>query len=165
MLLFDFSTEQALDDWTSINDAVMGGVSAGRLESTGNGTAKFTGFVSLENDGGFASVRSRPGRYDLGGYSGLRLRIRGDGRHYKVNLKTDLGADGILYRAIVETRENEWQVPRLPFEEFLPTFRGRFVQQAPRLDPSCVTSLGVMISDRQAGPFCLEIAWIGAYAS
>jgi len=76
MLLFDFSKERAIDDWMSINDVVMGGVSTGRLESTGNDTAAFTGVVSLENNGGFASVRSRPRKFDLRGYSGLELRIR-----------------------------------------------------------------------------------------
>ena len=164
MLLFNFSTEQAIDDWMSINDVVMGGVSSGRLVATGNDTVAFTGLVSLENGGGFASVRSRPREHDLRGYSGLELRIRGDDRRYKINLKTDIRADGILYRAIFETREGEWQTLRLPFGEFLPTLRGRVVPEAPPLDLSCVTSLGLMISDRQAGPFRLEITLIGAYA-
>lgn len=164
MLLFDFGTERAIDDWMPINDVVMGGVSTGRLEATGNDTVAFTGLVSLENSGGFASVRSGPGEHDLRGYSGLELRIGGDGRRYKINLKTDLRADGILYRAVFETREDEWQTLRLPFEEFLPSFRGRIAREAPPLDLSCVASLGLMISDRQNGPFRLEIAGIGAYA-
>ena len=164
MLLFDFSTERAIGDWMPINDVVMGGVSSGLLKATGNDTAAFSGLVSLEYGGGFASVRSRPREHDLRGYSGLVLRIRGDGRRYKINLKTDLRADGILYRAIFEPREDEWNTLRLPFEEFLPTLRGRFVREAPPLDLSSVTSLGLMISDRQAGPFRLEIALIGAYA-
>ena len=164
MLLFDFSTEHTIDAWVPINDVVMGGVSSSRLEATGNDTAAFTGLVSLENNGGFASVRSRPGKHDLRGYSGLELRIRGDARRYKINLKTDLRADGVLYRAVFETREDEWQTLRLPFGEFLPTLRGRSVREAPPLDLSCVNSVGLMISDRQAGPFRLEIARIEAYS-
>lgn len=165
MVLFDFSSEQAIDDWMPMNDVLMGGVSSGRLGATGNDTAAFAGRVSLDSGGGFASVRSRPRTYDLRGSSGLELRIRGDGRSYKINLKTDLRADGTLYRAVFETREDTWQTRRLPFGEFLPTWRGRFDAEAPPLDLSRVTSLGLMISDRQAGPFRLEIAWIGAYAA
>jgi NADH dehydrogenase [ubiquinone] 1 alpha subcomplex assembly factor 1 len=164
LLLFDFSTEHAIDAWMPINDVVMGGESTGWLEATGNDSVAFIGLVSLENNGGFASVRSRPREHDLDGFSGLELRIRGDGRRYKINLKTGLRADGILYRAVFETREDEWQTLRLPFEEFLPTFRGRIAREAPPLDLSCVASLGLMISDRQDGPFRLEIAGIGAYA-
>ena len=134
MLLFDFSTERTIDAWVPINDVVMGGVSSSRLQATGNDTAAFTGLVSLENNGGFASVRSRPGKHDLRGYSGLELRIRGDARRYKINLKTDLDI---------------WR--RQPISH-------------PPLDLSCVNSVGLMTSDRQAGPFRLEIARIEAYS-
>jgi len=68
-----------------------------------------------------------------------------------------------IRRILFETLKDEWQTLRLPFEEFLPAFRGRFVREALHLDLSCVTSLGLMVSDRQAGPFRLEIARIGAY--
>ena len=163
MLLFDFTHEDAIGAWVSVNDVVMGGVSNGRLEATGNGTVAFTGFVSLEQGGGFASVRSRPQEHDLGGKSGLQLRVRGDGQRYKVNLKTDLRTNGVLYTAIVETRSGEWQTLRLSFGDFKPTLRGRFLPEAAPLDPSLVTSLGLMISDRQAGPFRLELTAIEAF--
>lgn len=165
MLLFDFAAELAIDGWTPINDVVMGGVSSGRLEATGNDTAAFTGLVSLEHGGGFASVRSPLHECDLRGTSGLVLRIRGDGRRYKINLKTDLRADGILYRAVFDSPDDAWRTVRLPFDEFLPTFRGRVVRGARPLDLSRVKSLGLMISDGQGGPFRLEIARIGAYRS
>ena len=163
MRLFDFSTPGAADLWYAINDGVMGGVSQGALRATGEGTAEFTGRVSLENDGGFASVRSRDGRHDLGWASGIELRVRGDGRRYKINLKIDPSFGGILYRAAFPARAGEWQTQRLPFADFEPSFRGGIVRGASPLDPSSVRSVGLMISDRQAGPFRLEIAWIDAY--
>ncbi len=163
MLLFDFSVQRTIDAWLPVNDAVMGGVSTGRLEATGGGSARFIGSVSLENSGGFASVRSRPAKLELDGCSGLELRIRGDGRRYKINLKTDVDTDDLLYRAVFETLDQQWQTRRIPFDEFLPTRRGRVIRQAPPLALSRVTSLGLMISDRQQGPFCLEIARIEAY--
>ena len=159
-LLFDFSNDRDIEAWVPVNDVVMGGVSNGRLEATGDGTAVFTGIVSLERGGGFASVRSGPHLHDLSGCSGLELRLRSDGRRYKVNLGTDAGAGGFLYTSIIETRAGEWQTVGLPFEEFRPTFRGRPVPEAAALDVSRVISLGLMISDRQAGPFRLELAMI-----
>ena len=59
-MLYDFSSEGAVEEWISINDVVMGGISTGGLERTPEGTAVFSGNVSLERNGGFASVRSRP---------------------------------------------------------------------------------------------------------
>jgi monofunctional biosynthetic peptidoglycan transglycosylase len=163
-LIFDFGNDRDIAEWIPVNDVIMGGVSDGRLEPTGTGTAAFSGVVSLEQGGGFASVRSRPQSRDLSGYSSLELRVRGDGRRYKINLKTDARANGILYTALLEARAGEWRTVRLPFEEFRPTFRGRVSPDAEPLDLSRVVSFGLMISDRQAGPFRLELATIGIRA-
>ena len=46
--------------------------------------------------------------------------------------------------------------------DFVPTFRGRVLSGEPLLDPAKVTSVGFLISDKQAGPFQLEVAWIKA---
>jgi len=63
-----------------------------------------------------------------------------------------------------ETREGEWQTLRFSFSEFRASFRGREVPQAPPLDPARIASFGLLISDKQAGPFRLELAWIGAFS-
>ena len=152
-LLYEFSDPRAAVGWTAINDVVMGGVSSGSMETTEDGAALFTGRVSLENNGGFASVRSRPRLWDLGAYSGIMMRFRGDGRRYKLNLKTDSAFDGILYRTPFQTHAGEWQTLRFPFTEFQASFRGRAVPQAPALDPARIASVGVLISD-------LLLAWL-----
>jgi hypothetical protein len=162
MNLFDFSDEQTAAGWFSIDDTVMGGVSSSGLEPTSDDSVVFRGNVSLENNGGFASVRSRPQVRDLRGYAGLALRVRGDGHRYKLNLKTDDRFDGILYRAVFDTRREEWQTISLRFEDFVPTFRGRTISGAGPLDLSRIVSFGLMISDKQAGPFQLELASIDA---
>lgn len=160
MTLFDFGQPRSVDEWGAINDGVMGGLSTGGLRPTEQGTAVFAGVVSLENNGGFASVRSRPGEYDLRGHAGLSLHVRGDGRTYKLNLKTDRSFDGVLYRVPFETRSGEWQTIELRFSDFVPTFRGRVLRDAQPLDLSRVSSVGLMISDKQSGPFRLEVEWI-----
>lgn len=163
-LLYDFSHPDAAAGWTAINDVVMGGVSSGGMKTTEDGTVVFEGRVSLENNGGFASIRSHPGEWNLAAHSGIVMRFRGDGRRYKLNLKTDSSFDGVMYRAPFETREGEWQELRFPFAEFEASFRGRAVPGAPPLDPARIASIGVLISDKQAGPFRLEIARIAAYS-
>ena len=161
--LYDFSDPRATADWTAINDGVMGGVSSGGVRSTDDGTALFSGRLSLESNGGFSSIRSRPRRWDLGERSGIAIRIRGDGRAYKLNLRTDASFDGIVYRVPFTTIEGDWQTLLISFEEFQASFRGRAVPEAPPLNPARITSFGVLISDKQEGPFRLEIAWIAAY--
>jgi len=79
-ILFDFQTATNHSAWQIVNDDVMGGVSTSRFQILTTGGAVFSGVVSLENNGGFASVRSQPVRADLTGCDSFLLRVRGDGR-------------------------------------------------------------------------------------
>lgn len=149
--------------WRVINDGVMGGISSSTWNITENGAAVFAGNVSLENNGGFASVRSAVGTYDLSKYKGIALRIKGDGKRYNLNLKTDAEFDSILYQAEFETEKEKWQLIELPFSRFVPTYHGFVPPDAPKLDTKEIRRLGFLIADKQKGPFRLEIAWIKAY--
>jgi monofunctional biosynthetic peptidoglycan transglycosylase len=159
--LFDFSTVTNATAWQIVNDDVMGGVSSSRFSVT-NGVAVFRGELSLENDGGFASVRSLPSRHDLTGCNAFLIRVRGDGCRYKFTVRTDRTFDSPIYQASFPTKPGEWTELRLPMKDFVPTFRGRVQSGEPLLDPARVTSVGFLISDKQAGPFQLEVAWIKA---
>jgi hypothetical protein len=161
-ILFDFQAETNLAAWQIVNDDVMGGVSTSAFRATTNGTALFTGHLSLENNGGFASVRSLPRRTDLTGCGSFLIRLRGDGRGYKFTVRTDSNLDSPLYQAAFPTQKGEWKELRLPFNRFVPTFRGRVLNDVPPLNPAQVTSVGILIADKQEGPFRLEISSVKA---
>ena len=163
-ILFDFQTATNHPAWQIVNDDVMGGVSTSRFQILTNGGAVFSGVVSLENNGGFASVRSQPVRADLTGCDSFLLRIRGDGRRYKFSVRTEAGFDTPLYQLAFTTKRGEWEEHRLALKDFVPTFRGRILTDVPPLNPAKVTSVGFLISDKQEGPFKLEVAWIKASA-
>jgi monofunctional biosynthetic peptidoglycan transglycosylase len=140
----------------------MGGISQSEMIAGDSATAIFRGNVSLENNGGFASVRTEPRSYDLSGYEGIELRVRGDGNKYQFRIRVDNRFDGISYRNIFETTQGQWIIIRLPFQDFVPTFRGRILDEGP-LAPDQIQQLGFLIADKQAGAFELEIDWIKAY--
>lgn len=160
--LFDFETATHSPAWDVVNDGVMGGVSTSQFQVLTNGGAVFSGTVRLENNGGFASVRSTPVRENLAGLTAFVLRVRGDGRRYKFSARTGVGFDSPLYQCSFTTKQGEWEEHRLAFSDFVPTFRGRVLTDVPPLDPAGVNSVGFLISDKQAGPFRLEIGWIKA---
>jgi monofunctional biosynthetic peptidoglycan transglycosylase len=149
------------NDWQVINDDVMGGVSTSRFE-TGPDTAIFSGELSLENNGGFASVRSGPLQEDLSRLDGFMIRVRGDGRRYRFTARNRLDAGAPVYHCSFATRPGEWQEHQFPFDQFEPRYRGRAAVDAPPLSPSEIVTVGFLIADRQAGRFRLEIAWIRA---
>ena len=148
--------------WTIVNDGVMGGRSSSSLEATDDGTAMFSGFLSLENNGGFASVRALFRSLDLTGHAGLRLRVRGDGRSYQVRIRTSGTFDGVSYASEFQTNAGEWTEVFLPFSSFVPTFRGRVPRGVPPLNVASIRQIGFLLGDKNEGPFSLEIAWVGA---
>ena len=65
-LTLDFGKGQ-VTSWRALNDGVMGGRSIGLVEYDRT-SMTWAGTVSLENNGGFSSVRSEWGERDLSGY-------------------------------------------------------------------------------------------------
>jgi hypothetical protein len=163
-VLLDFDDEVQVTQWMPVNDVVMGGMSASAFEQAGPGIARFRGVVSLENSGGFASVRTSPRRWDSAGASAFVLRVLGDGHTYKFTVRTDDGFDGVQYQSRFTPSAGAWFEARLPITSFAATFRGRIVPGSPPLDPARARALGLMISDRQAGPFELLVDWIAVEA-
>jgi NADH dehydrogenase [ubiquinone] 1 alpha subcomplex assembly factor 1 len=156
----DFSSRDEALAWSSADDIVMGGVSSSRLLATFQGTALFTGEVSLARGGGFASVRSTACARNLQGASALLLRVRGDGKRYKLRLRTSAAFDSSSYLAAFETKQGEWHEHHFEANQFIPTWRGQIRPNAAPLALQEVQSFGFLIADRQAGSFALEIAWI-----
>ena len=158
--LFAFVSPDAAAVWQAVNDGVMGGVSDGRFRITERQTLEFYGTLSLENNGGFASVRSRPRTLGLQTGDTLVARVRGDGREYQLNLYTADRMMAFSYRAPVKTRTGEWLEVRIPLDAFEATSFGRMIRGAGPVDPRSVTAVGFLLAEKTAGPFTLEVAWV-----
>ncbi len=161
--IFGFQQSDEMNKWIIVNDGVMGGLSQSELIFSERNTAIFQGIVSLENNGGFSSTRTKPQVYNLGGYHGMLLRLRGDGKKYQFRLRTNDRFDGISYRYHFNTKINTWMIIRVPFQECVPVFRGRILDNVKPIIPKDIQQIGFLISDKQAGPFKLEIDWMKAY--
>lgn len=149
--------------WRSLNDDVMGGISRGQLVFDDRSrTAIFKGTLSLENNGGFSSVRSPERGFELAGYEGLLLRVRGDGRTYKLRATGRTSRWGGGYQKEFMTRAGEWQEVRVPFADMKFSWRGRAVR-SDKLVGADVRGIGLMIADNDEVPFALEIDWIKGY--
>lgn len=144
--------------WTIVNDTVMGGVSSSRFYRYDD-FAVFEGVLSLDNNGGFASVR-RIKAPEFAGGSVIKLRVRGDGRKYQFRLKSRLLYWGAAYVAEFQTIEGKWQDVELVESDFTARYRGRFISGAPPLKFSDALQLGFLLGDKTEGVFRLDIAYI-----
>jgi len=158
--LLDFADRERVIAWRPVNDVVMGGRSGSTFLPTGNGTAVFSGRVSLENGGGFASVRSDLQQPIPATAAGVRLSCRGDGKLYKLSLRTDRSHDGFSWQVRFTTVAEAWTQHSFRWEDFRPSWHGQPRPDAGSLTPDRVVRIGLLIADRQEGPFSLELAWI-----
>ena len=140
-----------------------GGLSQSEVILSGSNSAVFQGTISLENNGGFASTRKIPKLYNLAGYDGIMVRLKGDGKKYQFRMRMDDRFDGISYRYPFKTDTNKWIKIRMPFNECVPVFRGRVLDGVEPLSANRIQQIGFLISDRQSGSFKLEIDYIKAY--
>ena len=163
--LIDFSNA-SVAGWRIVNDSVMGGMSRSTLQEHEDGYAQFRGTVSLENNGGFASVRARTQRpIDLSDFKGISVRVRGDGKIYSLRLRTV--KNGRLtrysYEARFATTSGEWETYKLAYSDFSPVFRGNPVRGNPDLNSDAILEIGFMIQDGQEGPFRLDVQKLSVY--
>jgi monofunctional biosynthetic peptidoglycan transglycosylase len=159
-VLFEFTGAGASQEWQTVNDGVMGGVSEGSFKITDAKTLEFFGNLSLENNGGFASVRTKAKKLGLEKGDTLVAKVRGDGREYTLNLYVSTLRIAFSHRATVQTKKDEWIEVKLPLDKFEATSFGRPVREAGPVDPKEVNALGFLLGDKKAGPFKLDVEWI-----
>lgn len=163
---FRLDFQDGVGAWNTVLDGVMGGLSTGRVAQPEQGLLRFTGDLSLENNGGFSQMRRAVREGSMEGAEGLLLEVKGDGRTYKFDIRQSnvrLMAGG--YQQDFQTTDGEWTKVRLPLADFTLYSFGRTVRRAPDLDPNKIESIGVTLSDKKPGPFALEIRSIQAFGA
>ena len=144
-----------LNNWNIVNDDVMGGVSKSYLSLNDENNLIFSGNVSLDNNGGFASSRMSLSTQSLNGIKSFKIKFRGDGNIYKLRLRqNNMRAS---YSSDFKSIKDKWVEVNIPVEDFIPTWRGYSYNNYPALDIEKINSLGIHISDKQEGEFKLEI--------
>lgn len=152
--IYNFSADSDRRDWYIVDDVVMGGRSEGEMKLSDEGNAIFEGRVSLENNGGFSSVRYRPDKMSAEGYAAFMIRVKGDARNYQFRVRSRLNE----YQSYVYEFETsgEWQVIRIPFSEMYPSFRG-MRQNMPNYPGKQIQECSFLISNKKNETFRLEI--------
>lgn len=154
IVLFDFSEKSEPAKWQVVNDDVMGGLSQATFSVGENGTALFSGRVSLENNGGFSSVRYNTGKTNVEGLTTLALRIKGDGKKYQVRIQEN-NDDYFSYITTFQT-SGEWETIELPLKEMFPSFRGQKLDR-PNFKGNTIVELTFLIGNGKAESFTLEL--------
>ena len=154
MILFDFNPKSDISGWKVVDDVVMGGRSNGSFELNNNGYGVFSGSVSLENNGGFSSLRYRFDAKTIKGYTKVILKIKGDGKAYQFRMKTN-AFDRHSYNAPFQTN-GAYQTIQISLADMSPAFRGNKLN-IPNYPGETVEELAFLIGNKKAENFQLEI--------
>jgi hypothetical protein len=162
LFLTSFNADSPDFGWYVQNDNVMGGRSEGGFDIS-SGQLIFSGNTNT-NGGGFSSIRTQPLKLDLSAYTGIRVKVKADGRRYTWQLQTDARWRGrrVNYWADFDTLADETTVIEFPFTNFSPQFRG-FRLDGPELDTSQITEFGLYQYDKTDDPFELRLISVEAY--
>lgn len=154
MTIFNFNSNSTISNWKIVDDVVMGGRSNGEFRISKEGYGEFSGKISLENNGGFSSVRYSFETLDSSNYSKFLIKIKGDGKEYQFRVKADGNSrHSYIYKF---STTGEWQTIEIPFIKMSPSFRG-YALDIPNYNGEQLENIAFLIGNKKAESFKLLI--------
>ncbi|PMN10354.1 exonuclease [Vibrio splendidus] len=153
--MIDFTQASEHQNWTATNDDVMGGISTGGLIYLDN-MSQFRGELSLENNGGFSSIK-RSIESPSHEIDSAELVLVGDGRTYQLRFTTSKDGNRVQYKHEFDTIKGEQLNKVFHFNDFQAVFRGRLLNDAPELRARDIKQIGFLIADKQLSSFELNL--------
>lgn len=153
-VIFDFNKNSDIQDWIVVDDAVMGGESSSTFKLNDEGIGVFEGNISLDNNGGFSSVRYRFSRTMVKEYISIVIKLKGDGKNYQFRVKSNSG-DYYSYIAPFST-SGEWQEIEIKLKDMYPSFRGRTLDR-PNFSKDSMEEITFLIGNKKKEKFQLLI--------
>ena len=153
-LIYNFQKDASTAGWRVVDDSVMGGLSQGKLVTNDAGHGVYSGTVSIENNGGFSSLRYRFDSKSVTASTTIVLRLKGDGKRYQFRVKDKKGQYH-SYITYFETTD-QWQDIEIKLADMYPSYRGRKLS-IPNFNHNQIEELAILIGNKKAESFALTI--------
>ena len=153
-IIFNFNKKSDIKNWTIVDDVVMGGKSSGTFKLNPDGHGVFQGEISLENNGGFSSLRHRFEKTQIKEHTKIIIRLKGDGKKYQFRIKSN-SSDYYSYIAPFKT-SGDWQDIEIPLKDMYPSFRGRKLDK-PNFSNDSFEEIAFLIGNKKQEKFKLLI--------
>ncbi|MBB4078523.1 hypothetical protein GGR28_001136 [Lewinella aquimaris] len=151
--LYAFNEYSVAARWRVVDDIVMGGRSEGHFAITKEKHGRYFGKVSLDNGGGFSSVRHAfVPSVDTSTNSRVLLRLKGDGSPYQFRVRPTAEQKYSYTYAFPTT--GDWEVIDIPFSAMYPVYRGNRLEQ-PNFDGRQIAEIAFLINNGKAQSFQL----------
>ena len=153
-IIFDFNKNSSISNWIVVDDVVMGGRSYGNFQLNNDGKGVFSGKISLDNNGGFSSVRYGFNKLNIEKFKSIVLKIKGDGKNYQFRIKHK-SSDNASYITSFSS-SGEWQEIEISLNSMYPSFRGRKLDE-PNFFHKSIEEVTFLIANKRNEDFILLI--------
>ncbi|WP_077403818.1 CIA30 family protein [Cellulophaga omnivescoria] len=140
-------------EWHTITDAVMGGVSKSNFKIATDNLGVFSGYVSLENNGGFAMVKHCTSLH-CKNYSTICITLKGDGKVYQIRIKENTATKHWFIAPF--TTNGDWQTIEIKLNNMYAMFRGNKVD-IPNFNAENINEIAFLIGNKTVEDFKLEL--------
>jgi hypothetical protein len=161
-LKYDFgNTSGKIQDWVLISDIIMGGISKAMIKYTDNSVI-MKGDISLDNFGGFASVKTRFKAIDLSTFSGINIRYKALNQQFAFTLEETQNWTRPNYKKeFTSNKQDTWEIATIYLKDFkeyvIGEATGEYINLSSRKN---ILRMGIISTDKREGPFSLEIDYI-----
>jgi NADH dehydrogenase [ubiquinone] 1 alpha subcomplex assembly factor 1 len=161
-LTFDFgNSADKTRDWVLITDNVMGGLSKSEIIYNAN-SILLKGDISLDNFGGFSSIRTKFSQLDLSQYEGVKIKFKSTKQHFAFTLENSQNWTRPNYKNNFHSnKDGTWMVATLYFKDFQENVIGQPTGKQLNLEKlKKIVRIGIITTKKEEGPFSLEVDYI-----
>ncbi|MBT3173500.1 MAG: hypothetical protein HN336_01540 [Lentimicrobiaceae bacterium] len=161
--VIDFGKSKQGNKWLVVNDGVMGGLS-NSTANISNNYMNFEGTISLQNNGGFASVRSFKSNINLSDFTIMKVRYRSRGQKVSVRLLKNDAYYLPYFKTALETTSWVWKTTLIPLKNFKEYQLNRQTEKnLNSSDFNDIIRIGLIVSNKKQGNFEIDIDYIEFY--
>ena len=153
-IILNFNKKSNVEDWKIIDDVVMGGKSNGSFSLNTDGFGVFQGVLSLENNGGFSSVKYQSKPFKVKKNSKIIIKLKGDGKMYQFRIKDDSSKYYSYTKSFFTS--GAWEDIEICLKDMLPHFRGKELD-LPIFSSDYIEQLVFLIANKKPENFKLLI--------
>jgi hypothetical protein len=160
--IIDFgNSAEKNQEWKLLSDNIMGGVTKSKIEYTNN-SVLLSGNISLDNYGGFSSIKTKYKSVDLSKYNGIKIKFKSTNQKFAFTLEDNQDWTQPNYkREFSSKKDDTWEEVIIYFKDFQEIVIGETTGNMMKSKSlKNIVRMGIMTYEKKEGPFSLEVDYI-----
>jgi hypothetical protein len=148
-------------EWILLSDNIMGGVTKSKIEYTTN-SVLLSGNISLDNYGGFSSIKTKYKSVDLSKYNGIKIKFKSTNQKFAFTLEDNQDWTQPNYkREFSSKKDDTWEEVIIYFKDFQEIVIGEPTGNMMKSKSlKNIVRMGIMTYEKKEGPFSLEVDYV-----